>query len=584
MATGVVVVHGVGDPEAGYATEALASALEGVDARLRLDGRTESLWLPDLGGHADRFPMLVRRTADGEVFYADVFWGSASRVTEGWTASVLTLFRLLFGFKSIARHAARALEGDPVGRAMGSLAESVAWTLRGPVLAINALLAAGLVPLFLLAGAGPDAAPWAVGVTAGVAVLTPVWGRRLRGAWRLAGIWAVAFGAGWLVHLAMHGLPYTWRDGAQVQIVCLSLVFAGMIAQLIFLLLMWLGSRAGKDDARRAAFDAATFAGAFQVALWGLLVPLLWALVIVWMPEGPREFLVAQLKEAVPLASFQWLVTVVVVLGFVAAWIKRKRAVETAGAAVPRLILHPFALAIALACAMVGSVLFLVVTFSMLLFGSNPLTRVELFDFAGSVAAVGSLPVLALLSGTVRAKLRVGLDVAADVVHYLQVRDTRASTPGPTALAIRHRMRKVMETVLARENPDRIVIVAHSLGSVIAVDELADHAGPCACAFEGTVELVTMGSPVTHLFQHYFPGTYPRDWGDPKWTHFTDRVARWRNVHRRDDFVGTAIAGEDAAPLAGKLTNREIAAGRHTDYWTEPDFVAEVAARLLDGR
>ena len=83
------------------------------------------------------------------------------------------------------------------------------------------------------------------------------------------------------------------------------------------------------------------------------------------------------------------------------------------------------------------------------------------------------------------------------------------------------------------------------------------------------VDLVTMGSPFTHLYQYYFPNRYPELFVGPNlnqaWgSHFTTTVKLWLNIYRVDDFVGTYIDGNGTFP-----TNVCIAAGGHTGYWHE---------------
>lgn len=95
------------------------------------------------------------------------------------------------------------------------------------------------------------------------------------------------------------------------------------------------------------------------------------------------------------------------------------------------------------------------------------------------------------------------------------------------------------------------------------------------------VDLVTMGSPFTHLYQHYFPDRYPplfdgsdlnrRDWG----THLPSTVQRWLNIYRVDDFVGTHIDGSEGFP-----TNICIPAGGHTGYWRQREALCAISACL----
>ena len=167
--------------------------------------------------------------------------------------------------------------------------------------------------------------------------------------------------------------------------------------------------------------------------------------------------------------------------------------------------------------------------------------------------------------------------MAADVIRYLTISHApgEAATPG---MAIRHRFRRVLEWTLEQERPDRMVVVTHSLGSVIAIDELTRDGGPADRLPDGGVELVTMGSPISHLFQHYFPEDYPA-WNAPRWQPFLARVKRWTNIYRADDFVGTAIPDPGCGGASPpNLENHRVEHHGHTSYWTD----IQVLDHLID--
>ena len=111
-----------------------------------------------------------------------------------------------------------------------------------------------------------------------------------------------------------------------------------------------------------------------------------------------------------------------------------------------------------------------------------------------------------------------------------------------------------------------LVIMAHSQGTIIAVDEIAKSWSEKALP---PVTLVTFGSPVTELYQHYFPLVYP-PWSDDEWDTLFTRITRWGNFYRVDDYVGRRIT-----PPTGLCDFFEAAVGRggHTNYWRDPRFL-----------
>jgi len=92
---------------------------------------------------------------------------------------------------------------------------------------------------------------------------------------------------------------------------------------------------------------------------------------------------------------------------------------------------------------------------------------------------------------------------------------------------------------------------------------------PHLTAFK-SLRLVMMGSPFSHIYQHYFRHHYPsladpERWGtlhkvlDPK------DGKRWLNVYRVDDYVGRRIEDDDK----GLIENVMIAQYGHTNYWSD---------------
>jgi hypothetical protein len=159
---------------------------------------------------------------------------------------------------------------------------------------------------------------------------------------------------------------------------------------------------------------------------------------------------------------------------------------------------------------------------------------------------------------------RLGLKIMADVVMYL---------------GDFHYRRCILSTFREREETEASkpvrVIVAHSLGSVIAVESL--QTGDLTCP---TI-LVTMGSPLSKWFHRFFPADYPSP----------DVICRdikkrgpfiWVNVFRPDDPIGTSLspAGEteiiDIDTQQTHLRNLDA----HTDYFTDPHVRSLVLASV----
>lgn len=105
-------------------------------------------------------------------------------------------------------------------------------------------------------------------------------------------------------------------------------------------------------------------------------------------------------------------------------------------------------------------------------------------------------------------------------------------------------------------SPTHITVISHSQGTVIATQMLMDgrvkeQIGDCP------VTLITMGAPVTHIYQRYFPEMFTVD---PQ-----KLGAAWFNIFRQDDFVGTRIDGN----LIPADRNIDVEPGGHTGYFTD---------------
>ena len=84
-----------------------------------------------------------------------------------------------------------------------------------------------------------------------------------------------------------------------------------------------------------------------------------------------------------------------------------------------------------------------------------------------------------------------------------------------------------------------------------------------------------MGSPFTHVYNHYVPD----DFGAPETIVKSEMIGDWINIFRIDDFIGTYIGASD---LRGTWpVNHAVPAAGHTGYWTDRSVV-NILKRYLD--
>ncbi len=156
-----------------------------------------------------------------------------------------------------------------------------------------------------------------------------------------------------------------------------------------------------------------------------------------------------------------------------------------------------------------------------------------------------------------------GLGVARDIVTYA-IRDRCFISADlnsrihnyPDRTAIDERFYRTMHYVLDVFPADHITVISHSQGTVIATQMLADPR--VQRLINGrNLTLITMGCPVTHIYQRYFPEMFTVVAGKLN--------AAWFNIFRQDDFVGTEIEGG----LIFSDRNIPVNPGGHSGYFTD---------------
>jgi hypothetical protein len=180
---------------------------------------------------------------------------------------------------------------------------------------------------------------------------------------------------------------------------------------------------------------------------------------------------------------------------------------------------------------------------------------------------------------------RVVLDVALDVDNYFR-EHPRTSNPRSRIYA----RYLALLAHLQQQGYDKIVIVAHSQGTVISADLLrlihmrrllpADAVPHAFALTLPTTLLITAGSPLAQLYRARFAHLYR--WIDPgnaQWQTLAASfgLARWTNIYRSGDYVGRAFwrnarrYAAESTPVAVNDNRAEmcLGAGAHTHYFDD---------------
>ncbi len=137
------------------------------------------------------------------------------------------------------------------------------------------------------------------------------------------------------------------------------------------------------------------------------------------------------------------------------------------------------------------------------------------------------------------------------------------------SLAYRLHLQVLVDSIVNAEPsapPQDVILVAHSLGSVIAVDSLVNSK---AWREDDTVTLVTLGCPLARFFYRFFPGLYFPKTAQACAEVIANRVKafRWLNCYRPKDYVGTKISLPTDSWTAEVNTGERLKF--HAKYWQD---------------
>ena len=633
---GVLVVHGVGDTGPGVTLEAILPTLrQTTRGGLTEIAQPETRLLPEpkpelppkqpvppptaqatsgvpLGSrfpvHLRRFRVETPQSGDpAQAAFAEVFWADLSTAGEGTLRLLLRLFTAIFDLRYIP-YVAAACPDVYTARWLRLVLYGISWLLCGPIAALTAVMMYMLAARFAAAkasslfGVAVATAPGprgvfvlaSIGLVLGIGLWVLRRARKWRGHWAFVTGWIVFAAAGNVVLAFAWAKPFSNHLAALRDVLQLVFVVLGVLTVIAFLawIVARIEARIRRRHRARPALDAALTATVLQVALWVLVVPALGAVPLrQWAPElvsGKDDLFAKVLTGFVQNLAFAGLVVACAAAVWLwrAAWVRSHRSADRG---IPRLLVNDVLVYIILGVCLAGSVatVYAVITDTERLGG--------LFSEHRYRAVLVVLAIITVISALFQKGLRNALHILMDVVsHFSRERlpvprfaDVTANT-NPAGFMIQQRLearfRSALEEVLQLGDVTHLTVVAHSQGTMIAIDVLwLEWAARRLAGKE--VYLVTMGSPFTHLYQHYFPHRYPplfspggssEDWG----TDLRRTVRSWLNVYRVDDFVGTYVDGDDTSAFP---INTSLAAGGHTGYWRQREAL-EAMRPYLPGR
>jgi hypothetical protein len=642
----VVVVHGVGDPQPGETLSLFTRSIAEEDRPLYEAQQT--LWLnekPDLSESVTQvktFPAHVRRLQfnNGSVELVEGFWGDLSQVRRGPIGVIFGMFQILFGLRYVAYVAA-----DQPGLAahwlkkLGLISSRI---LHGPVMAVTfylCILTVAVVGTQVMWPQSYTGMLWTQVVLAGcagIAMLASQVGNKITRSRIIKRFWfwvniTTMFVTGLMAIKYMtidwHSTVTQYSGAVHPGLILYCRVLFVLLGLLWFVETLVVVAMAGcwlvaqfHPRANRRALHVAFLLPALAVGIWGQCMPLLWL--------AAKEGIVKLIKlekfevlfdEAIPMLGVQFLMALVmtaVTLGLLIHYLRRRSVMDTEkfnqGQRVPRLLVHPVVQITLGICTMIGVSL---VMWISIIENSGKSWDADWLGHLMGTANKYAIAVLMPLGGLILfllPKMRGVFDIILDVVNHFYFRatqikdalddddefDIRESTfeDGTLYFSRRDQILQRIKRILAHyrdeysHRPD-LVMVAHSQGTMDVIETLNDPELDWLRNSFGKVTMVTMGSPVSHLYQHYFGHFYPR-FSDRFWSTLHHHVDRWVNIFRVDDFVGLDIdfghlpqthrdcisMNRDSESSQCKLhfahcSNHPVGARGHVKYWADVEVL-----------
>lgn len=345
-----------------------------------------------------------------------------------------------------------------------------------------------------------------------------------------------------------------------------------------------------------------------QGVIWKILISLLWVFIFVTLDFNERTvascaadpyeactYLAGIRKDLVGIAIFNMLMVGVLTLAFfsigviraVLRWPARRPKANLAKAFMPRMVVSPLVIVTMFAATVFNLVVFYwrtyipVDLYQALDVRLLPFTEVVGYLIGGGTALSLAFYVFRALQHASRGILHIVRDI---VDHQFAPRFTfsRRLLPRsidnrgehPRRARIEQRLDVLMQELVAKEKFDRLIFVAHSQGTVVLHDYLSTKRDEESIRGAKSIDVLTLGSPLTHLYQYYFAKYAATSMGPQS---LNPLLTSWTNMWRVDDPIGNRIE-----LLAGDfIKNEALRPGGHVDYWKE-DAVCHAILDLID--
>lgn len=629
---GVVVIHGVGEAMPGWTWNSLVPPLRRV-AGLSFAPFSEVRQLEDLGrvqsGKTFEFRVQRGEMENGpKVSFMELFWADLSRSGDTFYSRTLAMWQLFFEAPHVLGQSFLRNPLGPIHRMLRFLVILAAWLIRWPIAGVNmstftCCFALVSYEQFRFTGSARYEPYIVVGMLAALAVCAFVFAT-----WRMRhdivlteiGLAVAIFST--LMAIAVAGQAYYTGGDSQsnvpsylVHIAYVILVLWAawtavvVVAAGLLLLLFLQRLITPEHPTRRSVSRTASALGLIiaQGLIWKIVVSLFSILIVgavVRSSVDPGAVCSGAASYCTNLrdininlfgvAAFNLLFLIGLAFLYAGVCVVRllmrkyfSRLVRGGRMRLPRLIINPVLLAALIIGTVYNAYIFYVIgyddsaLFQMIkrhAIDNNALVYIT-GGSTGLFLFLNWMPALQQAAGGV---VHIGRDLVdhqydpgRTMARVLMVKSWRKLGRHPRRIRIQGRLDSMIKNFAMAEKFDRLVFVAHSQGSVIMYDFLKSTRDDKLLADIERIDVLTLGSPLSHLYQFYF-SEYEKPVTSPERLH--RRLASWTNMWRSDDPIGNRVDIVDGDFIA----NRPLGSGGHVDYWREKD-VCRVICDLIRG-
>jgi hypothetical protein len=630
---GVIVIHGVGETEAGWINDRLAPRLSQQADGPSLANHSEVYDLPDRGRNRPnlRFKAFVRRgrTHGGDdLALMEVTWADLSRLGTGTLANAIDLLNLFYEAPQVLGECFFDKTRNVFATLIANLIRLANWILRWPITGLNivALVCAVALLLHQKMIETPDLQPLflfelphvmiALLLTlAGLALLFARWRVYRDIALTDIGMSTMMFAvlSAAAIFAASNVVPADALSNPAVYLMAAGLVIFGfwgvwnyaMLFAILSLGALSLQQWLERDKTERIPIIRPAAAVSLSVAqgvIYKIAIALLWIFIFVTLDFNERtasacqhdtmracNYLADVQKNLVGIVVFNLIVVSALAVTFFCTAILRstlrvpaRRTRSLVSFWMPRMIVNPVAIFVLLTGTLFNLIIFYWRDYIPVDFYKQVDVRllpwqdvVKIMVGGGSALSVAFYAFRALQHAA-RGILQIGRDVVDHqftprfaLSRMLLPKPTHKNVTHPRRARIEARLDSVLKEIVDAERFDRLVFVAHSQGSVILHDYLISNRDEPAVRRARRVDVLTLGSPLSHLYQYYFARYEGTSTGPDA---LNTRLTSWTNMWRVDDPIGNRICMFGG----GVVRNVPLRPGGHVNYWKDPEVISAI--------